>query len=156
VVLPVTVTVEPVRSRVEPWLIVVEVGDDAAACDLQNYFAETIDEDAAVQIRLATTQEQSDSVSASHRREDLAVVRVDQFAHDLIAGLELPRLDLAIVWLIGDLVNVVLNMFGLHRAAHLNLLIKQADKNLRLVAHGRSPLPVPYLNPGPPTVRLSD
>jgi hypothetical protein len=64
------------------------------------------------------------------RGKDSAVARLDEFTNDLIARLELPRLNFAIVWLIQYPVNVGPNLSSPNGAPYVDAFIDQLDEYL--------------------------
>jgi hypothetical protein len=78
------------------------------------------------------------------RRENLAFASIDQFANDLFAWLELPRLNLPIIGLVHNSVDIAMKMLSPNGSPYINSVIDKTDEYLRLVAHGISPLPSPY------------
>jgi hypothetical protein len=67
-------------------------------------------------------------------------------ANNTIAGFELPRFDLTITLLGDDSVDVSAQVLGLNGAPCIDPLTKETDVDLTRGAHGKAPLPAPYLN----------
>jgi len=83
--------------------------------------------------------------------ENMPLTRLDQLAENFVSGLELPGFDIPLIRLIDDEIDIVSKAHCSNWPPDVDSLILEFDIDVNDALHRKSPLPGPYLNPGPPT-----